>query len=418
MSFVYLPVASGINPDPHFVERISQPFANPLERLGGRAISQEQVACDEPFFLFVLSGGTERIILELQALREQSFPREPVCLIAHPDANSLPAAMEVLARLQQDGAGGQILYLNGPTDETGLARIGRVVEDIAVLRQLRSLRIGMVGTPSDWLVASTTDPLVVKRQWGAQVVEIALDDVKAGITAASESDLAQDTADISDGAGQIREPAPRELKDAVAVYQALQQVVARHELDALTVRCFDLVLDLKTTGCYALSRLTDEGVVAGCEGDIMSTLGMVWVHKLLQEIPWMANPAQLDPQQNRLWLAHCTVPRKIVRAYDLRSHFESGLGVGIQGTLAPGPVTLLRIGGRKLNRVWLAEGQILQNGTSEALCRTQVEIQLTAGGCVDDLLTAPLGNHLVMVRGHHRERLAHWWHTMGPGGVR
>ena len=126
----------------------------------------------------------------------------------------------------------------------------------------------------------------------------------------------------------------------------------------------------------------------------------------------MANPAQLDPARNAMWLAHCTVPRTLVESYRLRSHFESGLGVGIQGTLPAGPVTLLRIGGKSLEQLWLAEGDLLRSGDAENLCRTQAEVQLTRGGNVTDLLRAPLGNHLVLVPGHHLDRLQSWWETM------
>jgi hypothetical protein len=61
-----------------------------------------------------------------------------------------------------------------------------------------------------------------------------------------------------------------------------------------------------------------------------------------------------------------------------------------------------------MDRLWLAEGEILRSGNAENLCRTQVEIQLTNGGNVTDLLRAPLGNHLVVVSGHHLDRLRRW----------
>ena len=137
---------------------------------------------------------------------------------------------------------------------------------------------------------------------------------------------------------------------------------------------------------------------------------MLWAYMLLGQIPWMANPAQLNEASNTLWLAHCTVPRRLVQGYGLRSHFESGLGVGIQGTLPKGPVTLLRIGGTMMEKIWLAEGEILQAGDAEDLCRTQAEVRLTHGK-VQDLLNAPLGNHLILVKGHHSPRLQAWWET-------
>ena len=94
--------------------------------------------------------------------------------------------------------------------------------------------------------------------------------------------------------------------------------------------------------------------------------------------------------------------------YRLRSHFESGLGVGIEGVLPPGPATVLRIGGKAMDRVWLAEGEITGSGSADDLCRTQARVRLTDGGRVADLLRAPLGNHLVLVPGHHLDRLARW----------
>ena len=90
----------------------------------------------------------------------------------------------------------------------------------------------------------------------------------------------------------------------------------------------------------------------------------------------------------------------------------SGFWGQFQGTLPAGPVTLLRIGGKAMDRLWLAEGDLLRSGDAENLCRTQAEIQLTRGGNVTDLLRAPLGNHLVLVPGHHLDRLQSWWETM------
>ena len=203
----------------------------------------------------------------------------------------------------------------------------------------------------------------------------------------AEDEIRPLVAQLRAGAAEVREPTSADVDDVVRVYLALKQIVTEHRLDALTLRCFDLVTRLHTTGCYALARLNDEGIIAGCEGDLVSTLGMMWTHQLLGTIPWMANPAQVNESTNTLWVAHCTVPLKRVNGYRLRSHFESGLGLGIQGDLPLGPVTLLRIGGRQLKQLWLAEGDLVKDGYAENLCRTQAEIRLTKGH-VGDLLRA------------------------------
>ncbi|OQY21428.1 MAG: hypothetical protein B6I35_08450 [Anaerolineaceae bacterium 4572_32.2] len=411
MSFGYVPIASILLGE-DALDQIIAPYEPNLNRIGGERLDAGQLAAPAPIFYLVATGGTEGAILELRAARSKSAPDEPAFLLAHPGNNSLPAALEVLARLQQDGDPGRIFYLKGPGDTDGHQRITDTLHDLDVRRALRQARIGLVGEPSDWLVASMPDPVVVRETWGPEVVPSDLSAVQEMVRAAPQDELAAHIASLVNQATGVHEPSSTEIEDVVRVYVALRQIVDQHALDAITVRCFDLVLDLKTTGCFALAQLADEGIIAGCEGDLVSTVGLLWAHKLLGQVAWMANPAQLDENRNTLWLAHCTVPRTIVQDYCLRSHFESGLGVGIQGTLPTGPVTLLRIGGQAMDQLWLAEGDIIQAGYAENLCRTQAEVQLTRGGAVEDLLNAPLGNHLVLVPGHHLARLQAWWETM------
>jgi L-fucose isomerase-like protein len=226
---------------------------------------------------------------------------------------------------------------------------------------------------------------VVRRVWGPEVVAVGMERFLAACRAAG-----------LEGAG------------GGGVEAALRSVVRQERLDALTVRCFDLIGGLDATACLALSALNDEGVIAGCEGDVPSALAMLWVRRLLGLPSWMANPARLDASVGTVTLAHCTVPRTMVTAVRVDTHFESGRGEALAGVVPPGPVTLLRLGGAALERLWLAEGEVVASGSEPDLCRTQATVRLPAG-VVEGLLTDPLGNHLVLVRGHHGDRLRAWW---------
>ncbi len=409
--FIIVPVRPPVFLTDDQFQRIIVDYIQSLEGLGGAPGSEDDLERPEPTFFLVATGGTEEEILRLDAERRKVAPDDPVFLVAHPSSNSLPAALEVLARLQQNGRPGRIFYLGGPDDTPGLMQVHDAARDLAVLHALRQKRIGLIGPPSDWLVASSPGPVTLRRVWGPQVVEIAMDELTESLTGASQELVESEVALLLADARDVGEPSGPEQEAVARVLAAIEILVDRYDLDALSIRCFDLVLEQKTTGCLALARLNDQGVIAGCEGDLVSTMAMLWTHELLQETPWMANPARLDEARNTLWLAHCTVPLSLVSGFSLRSHFESGLGVAIQGDLPRGPVTLLRIGGAGIDRLWLAEGEIIGMGDSEKLCRTQVEIQL-ADGCVGDLLRSPLGNHLVMVRGHHAGRLRSWWETI------
>jgi L-fucose isomerase-like protein len=407
--FGIIPVHPGSLLGEEEIEAICGRFFSALETLGGKRRSADSYPEQPtPLFLLVATGGSEEVILEWWANRPVASAGDPLFLIAHPGNNSLPAALEVLARLHQEGAQGRIFYLKGPDDGNGLAEIIDSVHDLGVRHALQQARIGLVGPPSDWLVASRPDASTIRTVWGPTVVSVEIEEVAKILKTVADADVASHVDGLIAGAMEIREPSPSDIREVGRVYLALKEIVATYRLDALTVRCFDLVLHQKTTGCFGLAQLTDDGIIAGCEGDLVSTVGLLWAHKLLGTTPWMANPARLDVESDTLWLAHCTVPRALVEGYRLRSHFESGLGVGIQGTLSRGPVTLLRIGGREMDRLWLAEGEILGTGNAEDLCRTQVEVRLTRKGVVNDLLRAPLGNHVVLVPGHHLDRLQRW----------
>lgn len=407
-SFQLIPVTSVLHNEAA-LNRLVAAYQPVLAAIGGEQPTALMTEGALPVF-FVVTGGTEGEILRLWAQRRAVLPEEPVFLLAHPGHNSLPAALEVLARLQQEGVAGRIFYLSGPDDAAGLGRLTAALQDWAVRRELQTVRLGLVGAPSDWLVASSPEPAIVRQTWGLEVIPMPLSGLYERLAAVRPAEAEALATALVVGATEVVEPTPADLKAVTQVYLALRGLVDEYHLQALSLRCFDLVLEFQTTGCYALARLNDEGIIAGCEGDVVSTLTLLWLHRLLGQLPWMANPARLDESANRLWVAHCTVPCSLVRRYRLRSHFESGLGVGLQGELPLGPVTLVRVGGRRLERLWVAEGEIVQVGEAEDLCRTQVQVQLTRGH-VSELLSAPLGNHLTVVAGQHAERLYGWWQT-------
>jgi L-fucose isomerase-like protein len=383
-------------------------YAAPLRAMGGERWdpSMGPAPAGGPV-IFVVTGGTEQIILS----RARFSRGEPAVLVAHPGHNSLPAALEVLARLQQKGVRGRVHYLDDPGDAEGLRDLAAAVHGRAVRRALHEARIGLVGRPSDWLVASSPSPQVVREVWGPSVVPLPLDPLLEPPDA-ELSVLGERTARlVRSGAESLVEPAETDLPAAGRVHAALRRMVDAGRLDAISVRCFDLVTRRRTTGCVALARLCDEGVIAGCEGDLVATVAMLWAHRLLGVLPWMANPSRVDRARGVLSLAHCTVPPSLTTRYRLRTHFESGLGVGIQGVLPEGPVTLLRIGGVRMTELLALDGALVANTDHADLCRTQVEVEI-GREALDRLLARPLGNHVVVLAGHHAAPLRRWHEAM------
>ncbi len=401
--FAYSVVASPLN-DSQAVASSTAPIRLLLEGLGG-ALDGE--SSSGPHLFVAATGGTERMLLDAIAHHRITRPADPTILVAHRGQNSLPASLETLAAIRQSGGRGRIVPLTGRV-ETDRPLVDEAIGDLEAIAAMHSARLGVVGGPSPWLVASSPDPGVVRRRWGPDVVTIEptrmIELTRTPVTP---------TGAVAERFTKVADPGRstvdrRAVDRAMGVRSALLDALDNDDLDAVTVRCLDLFGDPGTSGCLALASLNDEGIVAGCEGDVPSALAMLWVRHLLGQPTWMANPVALDVDRNELVLAHYTVAPSMVEGFALGTHVESGLGVGIGGHFAEQPVTLIRLGGADLDECWITEGDIVGTGDDTDLCRTQATIAVSSGN-VGDLLTHPLGNHLVLATGHHERRLRSWW---------
>lgn len=400
-------VVSSVLHDADAVEKIFSGFEGFLRERGGRRVESADPQELPPFF-FILTGGTEGQVKEFLSRNSRTDVRpHPLTLLAHPGHNSLPAALEIAAWAVQQGGTARLVPLGTPDDALGCAALDEAIRLDAMGRAMRATRIGAVGAASDWLVASSQGADAAARNWGCTLVPIPLDELFQGMGTARNAPRAQRemaAKEFLEQASFCSEPSGEDLARSDSILTSLGSIVLAHRLDALTLRCFDLVTGDGSTGCYALSRLADEGIEAGCEGDIPSILALRWMRFLSGKAAWMANPSRItmDAAGGRahIHLAHCTVPRSMLSGYGIRSHFESGLGLAIAGSFEPGPVTLVRIGGKELEKAWVAEGMLIESPHEEGLCRTQAVVELDEASMAA-YLREPLGNHFVMGLGHY-----------------
>ncbi len=401
MTIAYIPVASQLH-DPASMSRLAADVEQALADIGMARYDGMVADGDAVAFTLVLTGGVEAEAIRRYRSRVQQGKPPLALLIAHPGHNSLPAALEILAQVRQEGGQGRIFLLRGPADESAKAAIRQTADCLAANHRLAEDRIGLIGASSDWLIASSQRAEIVAKRLGTRVLALDVGELLALIAHLEVPESGPEFT-VWDRARSRHQLEPVAFARAVAVYRALKEMIRLHRLDALTLRCFDLVERGATTGCLALAMLTDEGITAGCEGDVPSVLMLRWLWHLTGQVAWMANPADIREATGELLVAHCTVPLSMTREHALNTHFESGLGVGIDGTFTPGPVTLLRLGGAELDRWWGAEGTLMENRHGADACRTQAWIQVSPESA-GDLLRNPLGNHVVVVAGHQLAR--------------
>lgn len=356
--------------------------------------------------IFVRTGGTESIFRRLLPTISAQSPGRPIYLLASHKNNSLAASIEILSYLQLHGMRGEIIH---GTSDYVCQRILRLQQVNEAHARLKGMRLGIIGTPSDWLIASQADPTIVAERWGIELVELPIQEVQERFNTLSTS-TNEEWDEICNRKGMpqlLSTPTTQvsnNIPDALRIYHALKGMVNDYRLNGLTLRCFDLLGTLRNTGCLALSLLNSEGIIASCEGDVPAMISMAIAQALTRQTGFQANPASIDPHTGEVWFAHCTIPFDMVKRFALDTHFESGIGVGIRGIMPNGPVTIFKTSTNE-QKHYAAEGILTDSPSLPNLCRTQQVIRLSHPDDATYFLTHPIGNHHIILAGHHKALL-------------
>lgn len=358
---------------------------------------------DDFSIAFIATGGVERLV----AQHFETLPR-PTILLTDGMHNSLAAALEISSWLRNRGMKNEILH--GESSDI-VRRLFILHSNFRAQRVLSGRRIGVIGTPSSWLIASNVDFLLAKRRWEVEYINVPIERVYEYYALTSEDEVGEEAAVLAGKALACREASPDDLLKAMKLHAAIRKMVKEEQLDALTLSCFRLIEQVGTTGCLALALLNDDGIIAGCEGDLQAVFTMLAAKALTGQPSFMANPSQVNTRSNEIILSHCTVGLKQTEKFIIRSHFETETGIGIQGLLPEGDVTLVKCGGECLDEYYLSTGTLIENTNYINMCRTQVKIRMNTPA--DYFLRNPLGNHHILLQGNHEAVLNEFFQANG-----
>jgi len=346
---------------------------------GIRRINVGDVAC---FVCVVLTGGTEHLVLEV------ARKGVPLALIAHNTQNSLAATLEAKARLDYEG-----LYAELFT-ENNLEYLEDFVKAAKAVHKVRGSKLLLVGEPSPWLIYSSLGIEEFKKMLGLSIDVIPVEELIREYHRVTDGDVEKELLKLKNV--EVVEPSKEDVVNSIRLHVALRNLVRKYSADFVSIRCFDL-LEHKVTACLPLSILNDEGIIAGCEGDVPATLTMALMYHISGKPVFMGNVVWVE--EDKVFFAHCTTPTRIMARFKLRSHFESGLGVAVEGYPRAGEeVTFARIDPVK-GVLRVGVGKIVNSAPiSEEVCRTQ--IQVSVKGEPYKIIEEPLGNHYVVTLGN------------------
>jgi L-fucose isomerase-like protein len=327
-------------------------------------------------FFFFLTGGTERKAID-HVLQGRFY-----LLIGSQYNNSYASATEVKAYLNEKNISSLLL----DEEETiTKAILDDFVTVKAALNNLKGKKLGLIGQISDWLISSEVPAEVLDRKLGINLDIVPWEELAHFSEFKASDSFINDFSDKSN----------IDLTKTSQVSELLTHTIQSRNLDAITVECFPMVMKDKVTACLPLARFNNNGIPAGCEGDLTALSGMMLCKELTGIVPWIANTNKVTDEL--CLFSHCTIAPGLVSEFSVKTHFETGLGTAIQGDFKDDVVTIFRFN-RHLSKAFIATAAITGRPKSEAACRTQIEVKLTPNE-VKLLRQQPLGNHHLIVPG-------------------
>ena len=341
-----------------------------------------------PTVFFVQTGGTE---IYFKGCYEQ-FP-EPYCLLVQGKRNSLAASLEIKTFLASKKK--RCLLIMGDPKKCH-DELDRYYKFFHIEQKLHGMRLGVIGRPSDWLIASNYNARAIKKALGIEIISIPM---KEFLETFDERIIA----DPEDFSRFLKKTSRREsLRKSLYIHGALKKLIDKYQLSGFTLRCFDLLKSKQETSCLAFAMLNDAGIIATCEGDVPTMLTMALVTALTGKPTFMANPSEFHIEENEAIFAHCTCPFSMLTSYSLTTHFESGMGFGIHGTFPKGKMTVAKIS-PDLRHLRALELDMLESLSRDDLCRSQIHVKFDES--MKPLLDDPYGNHMAFVYGEYAEEL-------------
>lgn len=384
---------------------------NLLKKHGNVEISDEKsLNFSEKYYkdgidiLYIMTGGTEESFLNIFP-----FLSRPVIILSDGYDNSLAASLEICTSLSNNHIEHYHIYaplkINESFEEELKYMLFHIKRRIDGQKKLAGMHIGLIGEASPWLIASGIDKTTVKELFNIDFISIPIEklintfkELRREYTDSADINLVNKIDNtVSKYSSHLSEDrTTNHLLDAVIMYYAIDILCKEYKLDAVTVRCFDLLDSCNTTSCLALAILNDNGIIAGCEGDIPALISMMFSAKLTGRTCFMANPSSIDKDNFSIDLSHCTVPFSMTDGFSLPSHFESRKGIGINGHIPEGSYTLFKFSGRNMENSIVCHGKIVKSPYVKDRCRTQIRFVFNKKEDFNKFIISRVANHVII----------------------
>ena len=306
--------------------------------------------------------------------------------------------------------GKEFTYVIGsPNDQGTMKKILKVAKAAAIANRLRRARIGVVGYANPGMIGTTADEIEL-RALGPELVHLDLLSLITRFEKVNEKRAAAEAETLISSVGKVTAK-DEDIKNSVKLYLALKDLVTENRLDAIGVRCWpELREGMGLTVCYALSRLSDEGIPGIDENDVTGGTTQLIMHWLSGRATFNGDLRTVDIKNNVVQLWHCgSAPTSLassMKHVEVREHCQTKRGAVLEFALKKGKVTLAKLSRtlRGKNKMLIATGKARETSVTRGNI-VNVEIDVPVITFMDKLIREGFEHHIVLAYGDIKDEL-------------
>jgi L-fucose isomerase-like protein len=339
-----------------------------LESLGFKCIGQNAKVIDDQTLRAALEGihaaGCDSLVMlqpsmgngQLVFSLSQAWPG-PIVLWATPErpgdgkvsSCSLVGQHLWASMLRQSGHSFEFVY-GDPDDAAVKAELVRAVALSRTVVQMRSAKVGMIGSYAPGFVDLAADPFLLRKSLGMQLHALSLLQFVDRVNKVDEAAVNKDVEEVRKLGLPFKDVEDKDLAVNSRCYLAMLDLMKEESLAALSIQCWPELPEVLGQWPYlAISRLTTAGHAVSMEGDVDGAIGELIGNSLGHGHAFLTDWLEHDASTIFLWhpgmapLSMCH-PVGDDDGPSLARHFNIVKPLVVDGELEPEkPVTIMRL---------------------------------------------------------------------------
>ena len=279
------------------------------------------------------------------------------------------------------------------------------------LAQLDEARIGLFGEAPTGFETCRYDEGWLQRTLGVAIEPVTLDELFADARKAPKEALAPARARAEAELAGLDKLEPKPVEGTLRLYAALRRRADASRYAGVAVRCWpETFTEMGCAVCGAMGMLSEDGVPAACEADVMGDVTSLLLQALAGTPPFLVDLVDVDATDDTAAFWHCGLaPRSMASAAtpptaDVHANRKKPLLQSF--ALKPGRVTVARLSqARNKPCLVLAGGEMIERPLPYCGTAGVIRFDAPATAVLDGLMALGLEHHVSFAYGEHHAEL-------------